>query len=300
MSNLPSTLRTLSQEISALAAAANAATVSITGPRQRPTTGTVVAADRVVAIHHVLGGGALQVRAHDGRTLDASLVGRDDTRDLALLAVPGLAGTPLPTASSDARVGDVVLGASRNWHGQPVVSLGVLGAITGPLRMGARASLERVLRADITSTRGISGGALVSAAGELLGIINAGMARGVPLAVPADEVERSVQALAEHGRIRRGFLGVGLQPVAVPARQHDRAHGLMVVGVEHDGPADRAGLFVGDIIVAAGDRHLAGMDELQAQLTGESIGLPLSLSLLRGSTVTMVNVIVGERERTAR
>jgi S1-C subfamily serine protease len=240
------------------------------------------------------------VRTHDGRTLEATVSGRDDTRDLALLAVPGLDGSPLPPASEPVAVGDLVVGTWRNWHGEPAASLGVVGAIGGPVRIGRRATIERIIRADIGSTRGISGSPLVNAAGQIVGILNAGVARGVPLALPIDEVERSVQALAVHGRIRRGFLGLALQPVALPSRQHASGDALLVVGVEAGGPADQAGLLVGDIVVAAAGEPTPELDTLHRWLGGDRIGSSLELDVLRGTIVERIAVVIGERSAAAR
>jgi S1-C subfamily serine protease len=188
----------------------------------------------------------------------------------------------------------------RNWHGEPAASLGVVGAIGGPVRIGRRAAIDRIIRADIGSTRGISGSPLVNAEGQIVGVLNAGVARGVPLALPIDEVERSVQALAVHGRIRRGFLGLALQPVALPARQHANGDALLVVAVEAGGPADKAGLLVGDIVVAAGGAPTPELDALHRWLGGDRIGSTLEIDVLRGTAVERIGLVVGERGASAR
>ena len=284
MSSTNSALTSLSDAVASLIAASARATVAIRGRGQRPTTGTIVSADEVVAIHHVIDRDTLTVQTDDGRALEATVAGRDDTRDLAVLKVPGLAGAPLEPASAAVRAGDLVLAVSRNWHGSISASLGVVGAVGGPVRVGRGTSIERIVRADVASTKGISGGALVSAAGTLVGILNAGLSRGVPLALPFDEVERSRQALARHGRIRRGFLGVGLQPVTLPERQQaEHREGLMVVAIEPGGPADQAALLIGDVIVSAAGEALRDVDDLQQWLAGDRVGQPLTLRVVRAS-----------------
>jgi S1-C subfamily serine protease len=296
MSSPNSAFTSLSEAVASLVAASAPAVVAIRGRGQRPTTGTIVAADEVVAIHHVIDRDKVTVQTHDGRELEASVAGRDDTRDLALLKVPGLAGGSLAPASGDVRPGDLVVAVSRNWQGSVSASLGVIGAVGGPVRVGRGKSIERIMRADVAATKGISGGALVSASGALVGIINAGVSRGVPLALPFDEVERSRQVLARHGRIRRGFLGVGLHPVSLPERQHkEHGEGLMVVAIEPGGPADNAGLLVGDVIVSAAGNQLRDVDDLQQWLAGDRVGQPLTLQLVRGAAVTEATVTVGER-----
>lgn len=289
-------LRTLSDEIRTLTAQAAPAALALGGRRQRPTTGTVIAPERAVAIHHVLEDDAPTVHTHDGRTIEAAVIGRDTTRDLALLSVPGLQAAPLPAAPGLPEVGELVLGVWRNWNGRPAASLGVVGAVGGPLRLGRRTTIEQIIRADIGSSRGISGSPLVDAAGRIVGILNAGLARGVPLALPIADVERSVQALAVHGRIRRGFLGVGLQPVVLPQRQAaGAAEAVLVVAVESGAPADAAGLLVGDVIVRAAGEQVADVDDLHRWLDGDRIGTALALDVVRGGQPVKVEVTVGER-----
>jgi S1-C subfamily serine protease len=291
-----SPLQSLSNAVASLVAASARATVAIRGRGQRPTTGTVVSADEVVAIHHTLDLDEVTVHTDDGRAIDAKVAGRDETRDLALLKVAGLAGVPLETATAPARPGEIVVAVSRNWLGSVSASLGVVGAAGGPVRFGHGIAVERIVRADVASTKGISGGALVSASGTLIGILNAGLSRGVPLALPADEVERSRQALATHGRVRRGFLGVGLQPVRLPERQQaGHRDGLMIVALEPGGPADLAGLLVGDVIVSAGGEALREVEDLQRWLAADRVGQALALQIVRGAAATDVTVTVLER-----
>jgi S1-C subfamily serine protease len=301
MSNTTQMLRTLSGEIVDLVTRASQATVSIGGKTQRPATGTIVAPDLVVAIDHVIDAdeeAVIEIRRHDGDSFEGRLAGRDATHDVALIRVPDLQGVPLATASELPSVGALLLSVSRTWQGRPAASLGLVGAVGGPLGVGRGARIESVIRADVASTPGISGSPLVNVSGELVGIVNAGIARGVPLALPAPLVTRVVQTLAQHGRIRRGYLGVGLQPVSLPERQRSgatRERGLLLVSVQADSPADRAGLLVGDVIVTAGDEATTRLDELHRWLGGDRIGTPLTLEVLRGGQLTSVDVTVGER-----
>jgi serine protease Do len=296
MSSTSSFLQTLSGEVATLVGAAARATVAIRGRGQRPTTGMVVAAEDVLAIHHVIDVDAPRVHADDGRVLDATVVGRDETRDLALLRVPGLAGVALPASATPPRAGDLVVAVSRTWQGSIAASLGVVGAVGGPVRVGRSGTIDRIVRADVASTRGISGGSLVSAAGALIGVINAGLSRGVPLVLPVDEIGRSREALATRGHIRRGFLGVGLQRVSLPERQQAaRPDGLLVVAIEPGGPADAAALLIGDVMLSAAGEALTDVDDLQHWLAPERVGQPLALQIIRGNATLTVEVTVRER-----
>jgi S1-C subfamily serine protease len=296
MSTNTSLLVALSDEVSTLVARVRERTLAIQGHNRRPMTATVIGPELAIGIHHVIDADELRVQTSDNRTFEATVAGRDDTRDLALLRVPGLDVTPLSTASALPRVGDLLVSVSRTWNGQQATSLGVVGSIGGPMRVGRFATVPEVIYADVSSTPGISGSPLVNVAGEIVGIVNAGLVRGVPLALPIASVEQAVKALGEHGRIRRGFLGVGLQPVAVPERQgSSHRRGLLVVGLEAGSPADQAGLFIGDVIVTAAGEPTTNTSELQRHLAGERVGSALSLGILRGSALAQIGVTIGER-----
>jgi S1-C subfamily serine protease len=296
MSKNTSILATVSDEVASLVGRVGAVTLAIQGRGRRPITATVIGPELAVGIHHVIDADEVRVRTADDRTFDATSVGRDDTRDLVLLRVPGLDVVPLSASISQPQLGELVLSVSRTWNNQHAVSLGVLGSIGGPIRLGRVAAVPQVLYADVNSTPGISGSPLVTMSGEVIGIVNAGLLRGVPLALPIATVDQAVKALAEHGRIRRGFLGVGLQPVAVPERQHGvHRRGLLVVGIEAGSPAEQAGLLVGDVIVTAAGEATADTSELQRFLTGERVGSTLTLEILRGGALSTLGVTVGER-----
>jgi S1-C subfamily serine protease len=295
MSTNSSLLPALSNEVASLVARAAGSTLAVRGHGRRPMTATVIGPELAVGIHHVIDADEIGVRTADGRGFDSTAIGRDDTRDLVLLRVPGLDVTPAPAAASLPRLGELVVSVSWTWNGQ-ATSLGVVGSIGGPVRTGRSTAIAQAIFADVGATPGISGSPLVNVAGEIVGIVNAGLARGVPLAVPIADVLQSVRTLGEHGRVKRGFIGVGLQPVALPERQHAaQRRGLLVVGVESGSPADQAGLFVGDVIVGAAGEATRDTDELQRWLTGDRVGAALALDVVRGGALEAVSVIVGDR-----
>jgi S1-C subfamily serine protease len=295
MSNT-SLLPALSTEVASLVERGAALTLAVQGHGRRPITATVIGPELAVGIHHVIDADDTRVRTHDGRTFDATVAGRDDTRDLVLLRVPGLDVQPAAAAAALPRIGELVVGVWRTWSGQAASSLGIVSSISGPVRTGRTAAVPQVIYADVGATPGISGSPLLSVGGEVLGIVNAGLARGTPLTLPIADVLQSVKALGEHGRVKRGFIGVGLQPVLLPERQHSsHRRGLLIVGVEGGSPADQAGLFVGDVIVAAAGDATRDTDELQRWLTADRVGTPLPLDIVRGGQVATVSVTVGDR-----
>jgi S1-C subfamily serine protease len=297
MSTNSSLLPALSAEIAALTSGAAQLTLAVIGLGRRPVTATVIGPELAVGISHVIDADAVRVRTVDGRTFDATVAGRDDTRDLVLLRVPGLdVAAPTPASTLPA-IGALLVSASRTWNGQVTSSLGIVGSVGGPIRTGRSGAVAQIIYADVNATPGISGSPLVNVAGELVGIVNAGIARGIPLALPIADVQQSVRTLSEHGRVRRGFIGVGLQPVALPERQQaTRRRGLLVVGIETGSPADQAGLFVGDVIVGAAGEATPDTEELQRWLTGDRVGTTLAIEVVRGGTLEAVNLTIGDRQ----
>lgn len=293
-----STLARVSHELAALVDRVGRSTVLVDGRGFRPGTGTIVAAELVLTANHVVDQDErIEVRTADGRTLAATLVGRDPLNALALLRVPELNGEPLTPVTAAPRVGTLAVAVSRNWEGQQQTSLGVVSAIAGPFRIGRGVRLEQVIRTDIGPSRGVSGSPLVTVEGEWLGLINAGIVRGVPLVIPAAIVAQSIATIGTRGRVKRGYLGVALHTARLPERQRagrDAEHGVIIVGLSHDSPADRAGLLIGDVIVAAGGTTVTDIDDLQTLLAAAA-ETTLTLDVLRGAAPVRIDVQVGDR-----
>jgi len=293
-----SALAQFSDELASLVERVSASTVSINGRPHRPGTATVVAPDLVVTADHTLErDDDLSVQTGDGRSLNATLVGRDPASDLALLRVPDLNGVDFPVAPAAPRVGALALAVTRSWQGRATARLGIVSGVSGTIRYGRGSRLDNVILPDIGLSRGLSGSPLVNAQGELLGIVTTGLLRGVPIAIPHETVTQVIATLREHGRMRRGYLGVALQTVRLTDRQRagrDQSRGALIVGLSSGGPADTAGLLVGDIIVNAAGTRVGEIDDVQGALQGAAVGAPLTVEVLRGAALTTVDVVVGE------
>lgn len=293
------TLRMLSDGLAAVVEQAGPAVVLVHG-RRRPSSGLVYAPEMVLAASHsVEREEDITVGTHDGRTLGARLVGRDPSTDLALLNVEGLAVEAARPAESEARVGQLALAVGRSGRGGgPMVSLGVVGAVGGPLRTRWGVRLERYIRTDASAFPGMSGGALVDARGGVIGVLTTGLARGAALAIPADLAWSAAATLSERGSLRRGYLGILSQPVHLPDAQRgglDRRGGLLVVGVEDGSPAATGGMMVGDIVVTLDEHPVEETEDLLALLVGERVGKPASVGVLRGGENSTLRITVGER-----
>lgn len=302
MSNEKNTLTALSDAMVAAVEKAGVSTVMVDARRRLPASGIAFTAEQILTADHVVEREEdIQVVLPDGNQLTASVAGRDPGSDLALLRLNSAAAVPAETASRPAQVGQIVLALGRPSTGGIQASLGVVSAIGGPLRSGRGGLLEQHMRTDAIPYPGFSGGPLVDAAGNVVGINTSGLGRGTSLVIPASLAWNLAGTLAEHGRVRRGYLGVRSQPVAIPPAQQSalgrqQGSGLLLVGVESGGPAEKGGLLVGDIIVAIAGQAVADPDELVANLSGSVVGAPTPLELLRGGKPASVTVTIGERK----
>lgn len=291
-------LGALSRQMADAVARVAPTVVQVNGRPRRPASGTVYAEGLVVAADHALERDeGLTVETDAGPALPAEIAGRDPATDLALLRVAGLARPAAAPASDPARVGAFVLAVARPGGGELMASIGVVSALGGPVRT-AGGLLEQYIRTDATPYPGFSGGALVDAAGGVLGVVTTGLAGGAGLAIPIALAWRVADALAREGHVRRGYLGLASQPVRIPEAQRadvPRERGLLVVEVAPDSPAARAGVLVGDIVIGLAGRPVSHADELQALLVGDSVGATLALDVLRGGGRATVAVTVGSR-----
>jgi S1-C subfamily serine protease len=268
--------------------------------RRLPASGIVWSADgTIVTAHHVVRRDEkIRVGLPDGETVPASLVGRDPTTDLAVLRVEVADLTPAAWATPDAlRVGHMVLALGR--PGRTVqATLGIVSALGDAWKTPAGGQLDRYLQTDVVMYPGFSGGSLVDPAGQVLGVNTSALLRGVSLAVPTPTVRRVVEMLQAHGRVRRGFLGVSIQPVRLPedpARQLGQETGILLVAVERGSPAGEAGLLLGDTIVALDNEPVRHMDELSALLSADKVGAEVPVRIVRGGKVQELRVVIGER-----
>ncbi|KAB8143353.1 PDZ domain-containing protein [Chloroflexia bacterium SDU3-3] len=273
--------------------------VQVNGRQRQSSSGVVFADERVLTADHTLEREEdLTIETHDGRTLPAHLIGRDPATDLAVLHVPGLGLAPATTPEQPARVGQMLLLVGRPSPGGAMASLGIVSAAGGPVRSRRGAMLERYIQTDATPYPGFSGGAMIDAHGAVLAITTTGLASGVAVGIPSDLAWRVAEAIASQGHVRRGFLGISSQPVPIPPAQRagrDQARGLLIVTVEEGSPAHTAGVLVGDILVGFDGQQIADTDDLQNLLSGDRVGQSFPIDLLRGGSLTTIQITIGQR-----
>lgn len=229
--------------------------------------------------------------ANDDRTLNGELHGWDPATGLALVRASGLNTVPAKQASTPARVGNLAVAVARSWSNAVTASIGIVSIIGGPLRTGRGRSIDEVIRTTAPMHDGFAGGAFVDMAGELIGIATAASIRGLGVIIPASIAWKTAASLLEHGRIRRGYLGVAGQPV----RLSDDRPALLIVEVKPDSPAAKAGLRVGDSITKFDGHPVEEPEDLLDLLVEERVGKTIDVSVVRGDGAKDMKVTVGER-----
>jgi len=292
-------LQSLSNALASTVESVGASVVRVEGRRRMPATGIVWSADGlIVTAHHVVERDEnIKVGLPDGSTAVASLVGRDPSTDLAVLRVQGASlKAPQWADTSDLRVGNLVLAI-----GHPTAklnaTLGIISALEDGSNLPAGMQLDHFLQTDVVMYPGFSGGPLATATGQIAGLNTSALVRGISVAVPTSTIRRVAETLVKHGKMRRGFLGVGVQPVRLPAplpEQLGQETGLLVLSAEPNSPSDGK-LYMGDTIVAIAGKSVHDPDDLINALAGDLIGKHVTVKIVRGGQVSEVSVTVGER-----
>ncbi len=295
-------LTALSEAMAEAVEKAGAATVTVDARRRMPASGIVFRSNLVLTADHVVEReDDIRIVLPNGSKVGARLAGRDPGSDLALLHTDGDGLAVAEAASQTARIGQLVLALGRPSDEGIQASLGVVSAVGGPVRTGRGGLLEHYLRTDTIPYPGFSGGPLISTSGQVLGLNTSGLARGASLTIPVPFAWQVAESLAQHGSVRRGYLGIRSQPVALPVAQRqalgrEQSTGLLLVGVEDNSPAALAGLLVGDILVALAGDPITNPDELLTKLVGALVGQPTTLQVLRGGQPQTITVTIGERK----
>lgn len=291
----------LSDALADAAEKAGKATVLVNARRRMPASGIAYTSDLILTADHVVEReDGIRVILADGTEVSARVAGRDAGSDLAVLKLERSTNAVAEATKSPARLGQIALALGRPSPDGIEASLGTVSAIGGPIRTGRGGMLERYLRTDSISYPGFSGGPLVAADGTVLGLNTSGLANGAAVTVPADIAWSIADTLVQHGRIKRGYLGIRSQTVDISealqkALKREQATGLLIVGVENGSPAAKGGLIVGDILVGVAGEPVLHHDELFARLNGDVAGKSTPIDLIRGGQPQTLNIVIGEK-----
>jgi len=299
---MQSTLASFSNEVAKLVEEFQPYVVAVHARGHYPSSGVVWRPGIIVTADHTIRREEdIQVTLPDGKRADAVLAGRDPGTDLAALKVEGLGSAAAQTGGGDAvKAGELALILGRSPDSGPNASLGVISAVSGPWRTWRGGRLENYIRLDATMFPNSSGAAVVDVRGRLLGIATSALSRIAGLAIPATSVNRVLDVLVAKGHVPRGYLGIGAQPVGIPDALRANLSltaksGIMVVKVEAGGPADKAGMLLGDILVSLGDAPLEDFEDLQSISDSGIIGKQVKARVIRAGAIQELTVTVGER-----
>lgn len=293
----------LSDQLGDVVESAGAGLVRVEAGHRFGASGVAWNGDAIVTASHVVRREEeIGVGLPDGSTVSATLVGRDEATDLAVLRLPDPAAAAKAgvkpvrwSDGKDLRVGDLVLALSR--PGRTVrAAFGIVAALGEAWRTGMGGRVDRYIETDTARGAGFSGGLLVGSSGQALGLNTAFGRHGPAVTLPAQTLQRVIPMLLAGGHVARGYLGVGAYPVRIPQAQDaaERA-GLIVLSVAPEGPAAQAGVLQGDILVSVDGGATGSIAELRTRLDEGTAGRAARLSILRGGRGQELEVKLGTR-----
>jgi serine protease Do len=289
---MQSSLTNLSDELAAVVERAGSSVVAVYGAGRMPSSGVHWSPGLIVTADHSLRRDEeIRVGLADGRTIAAELAGRDPGTDLAVLKIDAGSLPPFSNShSTQVKTGNIVLAIGRHRDIGVCASMGIVSVVGPGYQTWRGGKLDSFLRLDLELYPGCSGALVVDSTGQAVGVASSVHSRIAPVAIPAATVDRVTAELAKRGYVARGYLGVGMQPVALP----DGA-GLIVVSVEKGSPAAKAGFVIGDILLALEGKPVRDTRDVQMFLLSDNIGKPVAASILRGGEKKEVALTVGEK-----
>jgi S1-C subfamily serine protease len=250
-------------------------------------------------VHHA---DRIDVTLSDGRRFQADMVGDDPDTDLAVARINGPNLVPAPLGDSQKiRVGQLVIAIGNPYGFQYTVTSGVISALGRSLRSMSGRLIDNVIQTDAALNPGNSGGPLVTSQGDVIGVNTAMIlaAQGICFAIAINTAKFVAGKLIKEGKIRRSYIGLGGQNVFLHRRIVRFYHlpvesGILVVSIEDNSPAHRAGLLEGDVIISFNDQPMAGIDDLHKVLTEEKVGVRASLTIIRRSEKLVLDIVPEE------
>ena len=299
---MASVLETLSNDFAAAAEAVGPSVVAIYGRRWMPSSGIQWRRGVIVTADHTIRREEdITIVLEGGNAIKASLAGRDPSTDLAILKFADGSAVPLPAfADSAQKLGHIALALGRSRSAHLVASTGIIGGLSGEWRPRRGGRIDQHIRLDLELYPGFSGGPLVNAAGKVVGINTHGLTRGRPVTIPNSTVDRVVDELLEKGHIARPYLGLAMQPVAVPESLRGKvaasvSAALLVVHVEPSGPAGKAGVLLGDVLTEINGKAVEDTGDIEGLLATLKVGAQLNATVLRGGAPVKLSITLEDR-----
>ena len=279
---------------------ASRVTALVDARRRLPVSGILLGADLLLSVDHgIEKEEEIQVMVGSSRAL-GKVIGRDSGLDLAVIRLDQALPYQDHEAGADGRVGQPVFAVGKPEPDGVQASFGTITAIGDSLRTMRGSLLPSYYSTSATPYPGFSGGPLIDLAGRVIGINTSGVIGGVSLAIPFNFARQMAETLVQHGKIRRGYLGIRSQPVQLSETTQSQVGrrqktGLLVVGLEDNGPALSGGVLVGDILLGINQNVIDSQDSLMQALSGEVVGKEVDLHLIRGGQAQTLRIRIGER-----
>lgn len=277
-------------------------TVAVHAEPRGSSSGVIWRPGLIVTTEHALRRDEeIHVTLPDSKVVAAKLLGRDPSTDLALLKCDE--ATTAPAAFADTATlqpGQLALVVGRTRASGPVAALGVVSLVAKERSFWGGGTIAPYVRLDVALQRISVGGAVINASGEVAGVVTPKFAPAGALAVPVATINRVVDALLAKGHIPRGYLGVGLQPIRLPENLRESLHrrektAVIVLEVEPEGPAHKAGVVIGDILIAIDGKPVMRLEDVHTHLHGERIGTSVNAEFLRGGVRREAKIQIVER-----
>ena len=306
MSNPLTDLTSFSDAMVQLVTATQASVIAVKAGAYRTVSGVAIDAHHIAVPEHALRRkDDIPLVTADGQKAAAKVLGRDPGIDLAILWTDKLPLVPLAVAENlKAGMLAAVIGMTADVGAS--VSLGILGAVGAARRTWRGGTLDHFVRLDVNLYPSQNGAAVVNGNGQLIGMATPALSRHSTMAIPVSAIARTVSELQKEGRIRQGWLGVGVQPVQIPMHLREKLagapeFGLILLNAVADSPAAEAGLQIGDILITLDGKSVSDVEELQALLRGPLVGKQVPVLALRGGeplhlTITIQEAPAGKKD----
>ncbi len=299
------TLLELSQQSAHVVATASQSVATVYGQMRRSASGILWQPNVVVTVNHLLErDDELRVTLSDGVTVEAELVGRDPTTNLAVLRIESQSSPAAHIGDpTNLRLGEFVVAIGRSGESGTTASFGIIGSLGGSWQTRRGGLIDQFIQADLNLYPRFSGGPLVNLQAEVIGLNSVFPARRREFTLPSTTVKRVVVQLLNQGRVNRGYLGVGMQPVQIPTNLKESLNlttdkGVLIVSLEPDAPADQAGVYIGDIWITFDGQSVTDSYDVLAALTSERIGQTVPIQAIRAGSLVATTVTITSRSHT--